>query len=494
MRPAKPYVIECVDLASKRTAAEVHGEMKRGLFSLAAISATAPLIGFFGTILGILSSFRSFGSSKSAILAGISERLSEAMIPTLLGFLVAIPAFWFYKYLSGQVEVFDREMANASSDLINRLLVHLGRLKNADKVRWTALTGASVRTELPRSSAVEHPHSTKTPCFSIGRIYENGLSQLVWPRLDSDLDAEVILDAGMWVSFAYGLLGWLTYFNQDRPIAGSFVFAFFAVSAMGVRAGSVGAVLGICAFLAFACLACLIPFEAILPALCLAGAPVLLLGSLRAAKLETRVKPWWTALEPLPGVLLSLLGFSASTAVLLGTAFALYPTGGNYSMEPTLHNGDWIVSANASLAGTVHYGQLVVFRTHFGELGTERVAGLPGDRIQVDSGKLIRNGKLVDETYSHQPYRGGLGDFPLPSEAFPNEYIGWKHYDAYGDRLKRGKPYVVPEGSIFLLNDNRNNLEDSRIFGPVWDSNVVGRPLLAYNPLTNPWSLPRVVR
>ncbi len=106
-----------------------------------------------------------------------------------------------------------------------------------------------------------------------------------WDRaLDSDLDADVILHAGMWISFAYGLLGWLTYFNQGRPIAGSFVFAFFAIAALGVRAGSVGAVLGIFAFFAFACLACLIPFESILAALCLAIAPVLLLGSLRAAK------------------------------------------------------------------------------------------------------------------------------------------------------------------------------------------------------------------
>ncbi len=120
------------------------------------------------------------------------------------------------------------------------------------------------------------------------------------------------------------------------------------------------------------------------------------------------------------------------------------------------------------------------------EIGIERVAGLAGDRIQVDSGKLIRKGKLVDEPYSQPPYREDLGDFPLPSEAFPNEYIGWSHYDAYGDSLRRGKPYVVPEGAAFLLNDNRNEIEDSRIFGPVWDSNIVGRPLLAYNPRTNP--------
>lgn len=45
---------------------------------------------------------------------------------TALGLLVAIPAFWFYRYLSNRMEAFDREMGNASLALMNRLAAHFG--------------------------------------------------------------------------------------------------------------------------------------------------------------------------------------------------------------------------------------------------------------------------------------------------------------------------------------------------------------------------------
>ena len=101
---AIPYAIECVKLASRREAAAVGREMRRGIPSLAVISATASFFGLLGTVLGMLGSFRSFGTSQSTALGDIAGRLSQSLLPTLLGLFVAISAFCFYRYLSGQIE------------------------------------------------------------------------------------------------------------------------------------------------------------------------------------------------------------------------------------------------------------------------------------------------------------------------------------------------------------------------------------------------------
>ena len=311
----------------------------------------------------------------------------------------------------------------------------------------------------------------------------------------------------MWVSFAFGLMGWLSYFNQRRPIAGAITAAFFALAGLSLRTGSRRAIFSVFAFFAFACAACVVPFGLTPSLACLALAPILLIGSVKAAHSlarnfeapiggksgwQLRVKKLWVALSPFPGIVFAALGISASVAVLFGTVLALYPMGADKSMEPNLHDGDWITSVNAPLMGVVHRGDLVAF-SYWDVTGTERVVGLPGDRIQVRSGTLIRNGKAVTEPYCRLPYRGGLGDFPQPSAAYPDGFLRCQHRNAYGDTLKRGAALVVPAGSYFLLNDDRNELLDSRIFGPVWNNNVVGRPFLAYHADHDIQSRPRLV-
>ncbi len=114
-------VIEAVKRALRRSANVVHIDLKRGLNSLATIASAAPFVGLLGTLLGIANSFPGCGSEQSACMAAIFERLSESLVPTALGLLVAIPALWGYKYLSSQVEAFDTEMENASGELVNHL-------------------------------------------------------------------------------------------------------------------------------------------------------------------------------------------------------------------------------------------------------------------------------------------------------------------------------------------------------------------------------------
>jgi biopolymer transport protein ExbB/TolQ len=123
----KVDALDAAKRASARSATVVHGEMKRGLNSLATIASTGAWIGLGGTILGINNSFLGVNGSKESIMAVMFERLSEAFVPTALGLAVAITAMWFYKYLLAQVETFDHEMETASGQLINHLSVHLGR-------------------------------------------------------------------------------------------------------------------------------------------------------------------------------------------------------------------------------------------------------------------------------------------------------------------------------------------------------------------------------
>lgn len=503
---AIPYAIECVELASKRTAAAVRWEMKRGIASLAIISATASFIGLLGTVLGILGSFKPIDTSPSTALGDIAGRISESLIPTILGLFVAISAFWCYRYLSSRMEAFDLEMKNVSGELIDHLVVHLSRYSQPDLVYWSSL--AKKRRGASRKISFLADHSIEGPRLTIERMHRNGVFELVWPRLQSQLDANCILQGGMWVSFAYGLAGWLAYFSQRRPIAGLITAAFFALAGLGIRTGSLGAIFGIFAFLGFAFAACVLPFGLTFSPICLAAAPILLVGSVKAARFvssneasaivvtgagwQAGVKSFRKVLWPLQGILLGLLGIFASVAVLFGTVLAIYSMGAYSSMEPGLHPGGFIVSLSAPSMGAVHRGELVTF-PYGTTVGTERVAGLPGDRIQVKAGRLIRNGRAIPEPYCTRPYRGGPGDFPLPSKAYPDEFTRWEHQYVYGDTLEEGKPFVVPTGSYFLLNDDRNELTDSRIFGPVPAENITGRPLLAYNARNGVWVLPRLV-
>ncbi len=123
-RPDRAEALKFARRASARSAAVVHGELKRGLNSLAAIASTAPWVGLFGTILGIHSSFGAVNGSIASIMGYIFDGLSRAFVPCALGMVVALVAMWSYKYLLAKVEAFDAEMENASLQLIN----DLGRL------------------------------------------------------------------------------------------------------------------------------------------------------------------------------------------------------------------------------------------------------------------------------------------------------------------------------------------------------------------------------
>lgn len=105
--------------ALERAEAIVHAELKRGISSLATIGSTAPFVGLFGTVVGIINAFKGIQSEKSAGLAAVAGGISEALVTTAVGLFVAIPAVWMFNYFTNRIEAFDVEMGNSSSELID---------------------------------------------------------------------------------------------------------------------------------------------------------------------------------------------------------------------------------------------------------------------------------------------------------------------------------------------------------------------------------------
>lgn len=108
--------------ALERAGAIVHAELKRGISSLATIGSTAPFVGLFGTVVGIINAFKGISTEKSTGLGAVAGGISEALVATAIGLFVAIPAVWMFNYFTGKVEAFDVEMDNSSSELIDYFL------------------------------------------------------------------------------------------------------------------------------------------------------------------------------------------------------------------------------------------------------------------------------------------------------------------------------------------------------------------------------------
>jgi len=149
------------------------------------------------------------------------------------------------------------------------------------------------------------------------------------------------------------------------------------------------------------------------------------------------------------------------------------------SMEPTLMEEDRI--ATLLFQGKVPgpgRGDVVILKhpdeTGHWELLVKRVVAVPGDRLKIEGGSLYRNGDRVDEPYVDAPM---VDTWPTPtwvrdarlSQSYPMEFDRWG--------------FVVPDGCVFVLGDNRNLSEDSRDWGPVPNSDLIGRVIGIYWPM-----------
>ncbi|MDF1580223.1 MAG: protein TolQ [Desulfuromonadales bacterium] len=102
----------------RATTLETH-RLEKFLTFLATTGSTAPFIGLFGTVWGIMDSFRGIGQSGSASLAVVAPGISEALVATAIGLVAAIPAVVAYNHFVNKVNILTGEMDNFSQEFLN---------------------------------------------------------------------------------------------------------------------------------------------------------------------------------------------------------------------------------------------------------------------------------------------------------------------------------------------------------------------------------------
>jgi len=113
--------LELVTSALRDSLSETLIQLKGGLGFLATIGSTAPFIGLFGTVIGIINAFRNIAATGSGGMSVVSGGIAEALVSTALGIFVAIPAVVAFNHFTGKIETFHVEMNRASTQLVNCL-------------------------------------------------------------------------------------------------------------------------------------------------------------------------------------------------------------------------------------------------------------------------------------------------------------------------------------------------------------------------------------
>jgi biopolymer transport protein ExbB/TolQ len=113
--------LELVTSALRDSMSETLIQLKQGLGFLATIGSTAPFIGLFGTVVGIINAFRNIAATGSGGMSVVSGGIAEALVSTALGIFVAIPAVVAFNHFTGKIETFHVEMNRASSQVLNCL-------------------------------------------------------------------------------------------------------------------------------------------------------------------------------------------------------------------------------------------------------------------------------------------------------------------------------------------------------------------------------------
>jgi biopolymer transport protein ExbB/TolQ len=112
-------LVDSVRRSIQRATALTQSDLKKGVNSLATIGTTAPFVGLLGTVFGVINAFVGIAATGSGGIGAVSAGIAEALVETALGLFVAIPAVWFYNYLTGRLDYFNVEMDNSSSELVD---------------------------------------------------------------------------------------------------------------------------------------------------------------------------------------------------------------------------------------------------------------------------------------------------------------------------------------------------------------------------------------
>lgn len=122
LKPAERTYFQTISSVKRSVNRSINVEIRRLVQLipfLATAGNTAPFIGLFGTVWGIMNTFQGIGLSGSASLAVVAPGISEALVATAAGLAVAIPSVIAYNYFTDRIRVLDSELNSFSSDLLN---------------------------------------------------------------------------------------------------------------------------------------------------------------------------------------------------------------------------------------------------------------------------------------------------------------------------------------------------------------------------------------
>lgn len=136
---ASEVVVDNVRRALRQGAASEMARLQRSLSLLATTANTAPFIGLFGTVWGIMNSFHSIGMLKSVSLATVAPGISEALVATAIGLAVAVPATVGFNLFMGKLSQVDTLLVNFAGFFLNRVQRELNAQRPVQRTGATEL-------------------------------------------------------------------------------------------------------------------------------------------------------------------------------------------------------------------------------------------------------------------------------------------------------------------------------------------------------------------
>ena len=123
------FCMKLIQRVLKKAISRETGRLEKAVSFLATTGNTTPFIGLFGTVWGIMNSFRGIGVKGSASLAVVAPGISEALIATAMGLIAAIPAVVAYNHFVTRINRMAVEMENFAGDFLNIVERELTREK-----------------------------------------------------------------------------------------------------------------------------------------------------------------------------------------------------------------------------------------------------------------------------------------------------------------------------------------------------------------------------
>lgn len=113
--------VEAARREMARRSEQLSAELRSGMNVLASVGSISPFVGLFGTVIGIITAFEGIAKSGSGGLGAVSAGISEALIETAFGLMVAIPAVLAFNYLSARIETIELAISSAAGEFVDGL-------------------------------------------------------------------------------------------------------------------------------------------------------------------------------------------------------------------------------------------------------------------------------------------------------------------------------------------------------------------------------------